>query len=229
VSVSSARAAACSGRLPGAEPFRPPCRVIPTAWASSTTWSALGGCWPTPAIRRGGACPSSSSAFPSRLSSTPTCWSTSGPSSGPTCTSGHDPHDFAGCDLWLTGWTADYPDPDGFFHGLFRSEWSFYRDEDIDELLAEARSLGNQAERLRLYHEIDRLWVAEHAGILPLSYGRAMLLRRPWVEGLWASPLSRAHLDEVVVRREEAASTVPAPDEPEALESEQRIDPFDRL
>ncbi|MGH3093299.1 MAG: ABC transporter substrate-binding protein, partial [Gaiellaceae bacterium] len=86
---------------------------------------------------------------------------------------GHDPSDVAGCDFWLTGWTADYPDPDGFFRGLFRSEWPFYRDEDIDEMLAEARTLGDQAERLRLYHEIDRLWVAEHAGILPLSYGRA--------------------------------------------------------
>ncbi|MGH3006732.1 MAG: ABC transporter substrate-binding protein [Gaiellaceae bacterium] len=146
-----------------------------------------------------------------------------------TRTQGHDPPDVAGCDLWLSGWTADYPDPDGFFHGLFRSEWPFYRDEDIDEMLAEARALGDQDERLRLYHEIDRLWVAEHAGILPLSYGRAMLLRRPWVAGLWASPLSRAHLDEVVVRREEAASPVTVPDEPEALESEERVDPFDRL
>jgi len=26
-----------------------------------------------------------------------------------------------------------------------------------------------------------------------------VLLRRPWVEGLWASPLSRAHLDTVVI------------------------------
>ena len=146
-----------------------------------------------------------------------------------TRTTGHDPHDLEGCDLWVTGWTADYPDPDGFFRGLFRSEWSFYRDEDIDELLAEARMLGDQSERLRLYHEIDRLWVAEHAGILPLAYGRAMLLRRPWVEGLWASPLSRAHLDEVVVKRQEAASPVAVPDEPEALEGEERVDPFDRL
>ena len=142
---------------------------------------------------------------------------------------GHDPPDVAGCDLWLSGWTADYPDPDGFFHGLFRSEWPFYRDEDIDELLARARSLGDQDERLRLYHEIDRLWVAEHAGILPLSYGRATLLRRPWVEGLWASPLSRAHLDEVVVRHEKATSEVAVPDEPEALEGEQRVEEIDRL
>jgi hypothetical protein len=48
--------------------------------------------------------------------------------------------------------------------------------------------------------------VGEHAAILPIGYPRSILLRRPWIEGLWASPLSRAHLDTVVVReRSEAA------------------------
>jgi ABC-type transport system substrate-binding protein/class 3 adenylate cyclase len=148
-------------------------------------------------------------------------------------TPGHDPDDLEGCDLWLCGWTADYPDPDGFFHGLFETGWDFYRDEEIDELLAKARTLGDQSERLRLYHEIDHLWVTEHAGILPLAYGRAMLLRRPWIEGLWASPLSRAHLDEVVVRREVTpgpeASAVALPDEPETFERQERVDSFDRF
>jgi hypothetical protein len=32
-----------------------------------------------------------------------------------------------------------------------------------------------------------------------------VLLRRPWIEGLWASPLSRAHLDAVVVGERERA------------------------
>lgn len=127
-----------------------------------------------------------------------------------------DTPEIAGADLWLGGWTADYPDPDGFFRGLFRGPWPFYRDEEIEEMLAEARSLGNQDERLRIYHEVDRLWVSEHAAILPLSYSRAMLARRPWVEGLGATPLSQARLDAVVVRRESAA--VQVPDEAEALQ-----------
>jgi ABC-type transport system substrate-binding protein/class 3 adenylate cyclase len=133
--------------------------------------------------------------------------------------------------LWLSGWTADYPDPDGFFRGLLRSGWPFYRDEEIAELLEQARSLQDQGERMRLYHEIDRLWVAEHAAILPIAYPRALLLWRPWVERLWANPLSRAHLDEVVVvrEREEAPSAIQLPDEPQPLEGEQRIDAFDRL
>ena len=69
-----------------------------------------------------------------------------------------------------------------------------------------------------VYHEVDHLWVGEHAAILPIAYPRSILLRRPWIEGLWASPLSRAHLDTVVVGDSAAATpaepaVVPVPDE----------------
>jgi ABC-type transport system substrate-binding protein len=123
--------------------------------------------------------------------------------------------------MWWTGWTADYPDPDGFFRGfLTLGQWPFYRDDDILELLEKGRSLRDQGERMRVYHEVDHLWVGEHAAILPIAYPRSSLLRRPWVEGLWASPLSRAHLDNVVigerVKSEAEAgepSAAPIPDE----------------
>jgi hypothetical protein len=49
--------------------------------------------------------------------------------------------------------------------------------------------------------------VGEHAAILPIAYPRSTLLRRPWVGGLWASPLSRAHLDTVVVGEREPESS----------------------
>src|SRR5919197_1529205 len=90
--------------------------------------------------------------------------------------------------LWITGFGADYPDPDGFFRGLFREPFPFYRDDEIEELLIEARSLANQSERMRLYHEVDRLWVNEHAAIIPLAYGRSVAVHRPWIEGFWANP-----------------------------------------
>jgi ABC-type transport system substrate-binding protein/class 3 adenylate cyclase len=142
----------------------------------------------------------------------------------------HEDHwDFEGAALWLSGWTPDYPDPDGFFRGLLRSPLPFYWDEELEELLEQARSLHDQGERLRLYHEMDRLWVSEHAAMLPISYGRSMLVRRPWIEGLWANALSRAHLDEVAVRREPEPSAVAVPDEPEPVEREERVDSLDRL
>jgi ABC-type transport system substrate-binding protein len=119
--------------------------------------------------------------------------------------------------FWITGFGADYPDPDGFFRGLFREPFPFYRDDEIEELVIQARSLGNQPERLRLYHEIDRLWVAEHAAVLPLAYGRSVALHRPWVEGFWANTLAKASLDQAVVKE---PSAVPVPDEPQPVESQ---------
>ncbi len=102
--------------------------------------------------------------------------------------------------MWIAGWTVDYPDPDGFFRGFLRQHLDLHRDEEIEELLAEASSARDQGERMRLYHEIDRLFVAERAAILPLSYGRSMLVRRPWVENLWANPMSGVQLDQVIKR-----------------------------
>jgi len=119
--------------------------------------------------------------------------------------------------LWVSGFGADYPDPDGFFRGLFREPFPFYRDDEIEELIIEARSLGNQPERMKLYHEIDRLWVSEHAAVLPIAYGRSVAAHRPWIEGFWANPLSKASLDRVVVER---SALAPAPEEPEAVQSQ---------
>jgi ABC-type transport system substrate-binding protein/class 3 adenylate cyclase len=119
--------------------------------------------------------------------------------------------------MWLSGWTADYPDPDGFFRGLFyATRWPFYLDEEIEGLLDQARSLQNQGERMKLYHDLDRLWVHEHAAILPLFYGRTMIVRRPWIEGIWTTPLTRLQLDEAVVRPHEP----PAEPEPVAVSDE---------
>ena len=62
-----------------------------------------------------------------------------------TATSTGTPSDDA--HMWWTGWTADYPDPDGFFRGLLTlGHWPFYRDEDILELLG-ARPLAARSGR----------------------------------------------------------------------------------
>jgi ABC-type transport system substrate-binding protein/class 3 adenylate cyclase len=115
-----------------------------------------------------------------------------------------DPAALTTAHLWIASWTADYPDPDGFFRGLISGEmWPFCRDEDVVALIEEARELTDQDERLRLYHEIDRLWVSEHAAMLPLWYRRSLTARRPWIEGLWTNPLSKAHIDAVTVTHRE--------------------------
>ena len=56
----------------------------------------------------------------------------------------------------------------------------------------------DQDERIRLYREFERLWIGEEAAILPLAYDRWLLLSRPWIDGIWSTPLMRGMFDEVV-------------------------------
>lgn len=104
-------------------------------------------------------------------------------------------------DLWFSSWTADYPDPDGFFRGLFRLDLPLMLGGELGELLDEARALTEPAERMRLYEAIDRLIVSERALMVPVSYGRSMLVHRTWVSGVWANALSKAHLARAIVSR----------------------------
>jgi ABC-type transport system substrate-binding protein len=104
-------------------------------------------------------------------------------------------------DAWITGWIADYPDPDGMlaqFVGLYRR---FYRDRSVEELLERARSIPHRDERLELYREAERLWLGEQVALVPLAYGRQLSVRRPWIDGLWANAFTVATLNEAVVQK----------------------------
>jgi oligopeptide transport system substrate-binding protein len=109
------------------------------------------------------------------------------------------------CDLWLTSWLADFPDPDGFFRGLLTDPSDPVADEEktgeLTDLLNQARASRNQDERLELYGRVDRLLVAEWVLLVPLAYLRLAVLRRPWVHGLWANALTPFRLDGVIVDR----------------------------
>jgi ABC-type transport system substrate-binding protein/class 3 adenylate cyclase len=100
---------------------------------------------------------------------------------------------------WLSGWHADYPDPDGFYLGLFERPLPFYRDDETDAALALARGSRDRDERLRLYREFERLWIGERAAIVPIAYQRQVVLRRPGMHGLRANPMGTVHLEQVVM------------------------------
>jgi ABC-type transport system substrate-binding protein/class 3 adenylate cyclase len=101
--------------------------------------------------------------------------------------------------FWEWGWGSDYPDP----HGMLANFVAFQPvgpDDERARLISRARSLRSRDERLQLYRDADRLLVAEHTWVVPTTYDHALLLHRPWVQGLWASPIGISTLDEVVVR-----------------------------
>jgi ABC-type oligopeptide transport system substrate-binding subunit len=90
--------------------------------------------------------------------------------------------------MFLTGWHADYSDPDNFLRVGFPWQPSGWHDAAYEELVDEARRVADQGTRMRLYNEADRLLVQE-APIMPLLYGRWHLLIRPWVRKFPASPI----------------------------------------
>jgi ABC-type transport system substrate-binding protein len=133
-------------------------------------------------------------------------------SSGHSCS----PPEARDAHAWVAGWTADYPDPDGFYRGLFAARnWPFHLDEEIMGLFTSARASRDRDERLRAFRELERLWAGERAAVLALSYSRSLLLRRPWLHALSANPMSGLHLEEVVIERPE--SSPPPPDVGDAI------------
>ena len=111
--------------------------------------------------------------------------------------------------VWLATWHADYPDPDGFYLGFLELDLPLYRDDETDAVLALARASRDRDERLRLYREFERLWIGQRVALVPLSYARQLLLRRPHVQSLRLNPMRVFHLEQVVVHR---SSTCLAPD-----------------
>lgn len=87
--------------------------------------------------------------------------------------------------IMLLGLYATYPDPDDVLRG-FHSSASLthhfgWKHKKFDEFIDEAASLTNVLERLALYHQADRLLVAEETAVAPLYYLQAYgLLRSPF-------------------------------------------------
>jgi ABC-type oligopeptide transport system substrate-binding subunit len=84
--------------------------------------------------------------------------------------------------LALDGWETDYPDPDDILRVLFHStspiNYFGWQNHQFDQWVQQAANLSNQRERLRLYHQADRLLVAEDTAIVPLCYGQGYTLLR---------------------------------------------------
>lgn len=89
----------------------------------------------------------------------------------------------------LTWWFPGYPDPEYFLRLLLHSEaadnrggWSH---PPFDELIERARREPDGRRRLELFHEADRMAVADQIAVIPLLYSRSVFYVKPWVRGWW--------------------------------------------
>ncbi len=97
-------------------------------------------------------------------------------------------------------WTADYPDPDNFLRAAVSSirGLTWWQNEAYDGLVEEARRAMDQEERMKLYHQADRILV-EEAPIMPLQYPWWPLLVKPWVSKYPTSPMRRNFWKDVMI------------------------------
>lgn len=90
--------------------------------------------------------------------------------------------------VFVSGWLADYPDPDTFLRVCPFRRWTGWHNEDYVQLVEKARRVMDQGERLKLYRDADTILVQE-APIVPLDYGRRHWLVKPWVKNFRASAI----------------------------------------
>ncbi|HEV8564095.1 MAG TPA: ABC transporter substrate-binding protein [Actinomycetota bacterium] len=91
--------------------------------------------------------------------------------------------------LRITGWFPGYADPEYFLRLLFQSDSRTneggFSDAAFDELIDRARRERRDRERLELFHEADRMAVADQVACIPLVYGRNVAYVKPWLKGWW--------------------------------------------
>jgi ABC-type transport system substrate-binding protein len=88
--------------------------------------------------------------------------------------------------MYISGWIADYPDPQNFLDLLFHSASAQnhlgYANPQVDALLEQARTEPDDGRRAALYQESELLILAD-APWVPLTHGVSYILAKPWVQG----------------------------------------------
>jgi oligopeptide transport system substrate-binding protein len=101
--------------------------------------------------------------------------------------------------ILLSGWLANYPDPDNFLRASpARHHQTRWQNEAYERLVEEARRVTDQGERMKLYRQADRILV-EEAAIMPLIYGRLNMLVKPWVRKYPTSALTAWFWKDVII------------------------------
>ena len=93
--------------------------------------------------------------------------------------------------MFVLGWSADYPDPQDFLDIMFHSESKNnhvnYSNPDVDSLLEEARVEQDHEQRMALYQEAERM-IVEDGPWIPLFHSAEYWLTKPYVKGMIYPP-----------------------------------------
>jgi ABC-type oligopeptide transport system substrate-binding subunit/class 3 adenylate cyclase len=103
----------------------------------------------------------------------------------------------------MAGWLPGYPDPEYYLRLLLHSDSKTneggFSYPPFDELIERARQERRDRERLELFHQADRMAVADQVALIPLAYGRSVAFVKPWVHGWWEFGKTCSSLADLVV------------------------------
>lgn len=105
--------------------------------------------------------------------------------------------------LFLSSWSADYPDPDNFMtmfmshSGNNRTNW---KNSNYDSAVLEGRRTLNKKTRELLYFKIQKLLQEEHAVMIPLYYEPNITLVNPKFTGVELNALNYLLLKNVNIK-----------------------------
>jgi peptide/nickel transport system substrate-binding protein/oligopeptide transport system substrate-binding protein len=110
--------------------------------------------------------------------------------------------------IYLTGWLPGYADPEYFLRLLFQSDSRTneggFAYPPFDDLIERARQERSDRGRLGLFHDADRMAVADRVAVIPLVYGRSLAVVKPWVRGWWEFGKTSASFASLTVEQSSA-------------------------
>ncbi|MGB3493128.1 MAG: ABC transporter substrate-binding protein [Elainellaceae cyanobacterium] len=97
-----------------------------------------------------------------------------------------------GFQSFMLGWTGDYGDPDNFLYAHFgpgaTADLGDWTDENVFDLLDQARAEGDADARAGLYAEVDQI-LFDEALRIPIVHSQPLLAKRSNIDGWDPSPL----------------------------------------
>jgi oligopeptide transport system substrate-binding protein len=104
----------------------------------------------------------------------------------------------AGPKVGVTGWIADYPDPDTYLRVAVEDRLPHWQHGRYAALLREATRTNNVAARLELYQAAEHV-LADEAVLVPLVYWGEHLMIKPWVAKFPSLPGVHPGLKDVTI------------------------------
>jgi len=106
-------------------------------------------------------------------------------------------------DFFRGSWLADYPDAENYFAVFYSKNgsppnYTRFNNKQYDALYEQALQENDDAKRFELYHQMDRIIIAE-APVVPLYYDEVLRFSQPNVAGLNANGLNLLSLKRVTV------------------------------